>query len=217
MKTSALIAALARDAGAVPRGVVLRRVLLAALLGAAVSVVWALAWWGAIPNALYAQAGPWMKLAYAGVLSAAALTLARQLACPLNVTRGPRSVRSMALLALVTVGVVLVVGLWWWSGTPEPQRAMAVEGKSWLKCPPRILMLGLPTLAALFFVVRGFAPTRPLAAGLACGLAAGAVGAAAYALTCGETSPTFIALWYTVGIALVALLGAALGPRLLRW
>jgi hypothetical protein len=217
MKTSDLVAALARDAGAVPRGVVLRRVLLAALLGAGVSVAWALAWWGAIPNALYAQPGPWMKLAYAGVLSMAALTLARQLACPLYVTRGPRSVRSMALLALATVGVVMVVGWLWWSGTPEPQRDMAVVGKSWTKCPPRILLMGLPTLAALFFVVRGFAPTRPMAAGLACGLSAGAVGAAAYALTCGETSPTFIALWYTAGIALVAMLGAALGPRLLRW
>jgi hypothetical protein len=46
---------------------------------------------------------------------------------------------------------------------------------------------------------------------------AGALGALGYALSCEESSPAFVAVWYTAGVALVGLLGAALGPRVLRW
>jgi hypothetical protein len=36
-------------------------------------------------------------------------------------------------------------------------------------------------------------------------------------LPCSELGLSFVALWYTLGIAMVALLGALLGPRVLRW
>ncbi|WP_310387350.1 NrsF family protein [Roseateles sp.] len=32
-----------------------------------------------------------------------------------------------------------------------------------------------------------------------------------------ESSATFVAIWYTLGLGLTALLGRALGSRLLRW
>jgi len=38
-----------------------------------------------------------------------------------------------------------------------------------------------------------------------------------YALVCRELSASFVAVWYSVGIGLAALLGALLGPRALRW
>jgi hypothetical protein len=60
----------------------------------------------------------------------------------------------------------------------------------------------VPTLAALLWALRGLAPTRPALAGAAAGLAAGAVGALAYALHCPELSPTFVAVWYSAGIAM---------------
>ena len=41
--------------------------------------------------------------------------------------------------------------------------------------------------------------------------------ALAYALACTEPAAPFIAVWYTLGIALCGVLGAALGPKLLRW
>ncbi|MDE2299455.1 MAG: DUF1109 family protein, partial [Burkholderiales bacterium] len=75
----------------------------------------------------------------------------------------------------------------------------------------------LPALAGTLWAVRGLAPTRPRAAGLAAGLLAGAVGALGYALSCPEVSITFVAVWYSLGIALVGGAGAALGPRVLRW
>ena len=64
---------------------------------------------------------------------------------------------------------------------------------------------------------RRAATTRPVAAGFAAGVMAGSVGAFGYALSCPEASPAFVATWYTLGIALTGALGAALGPRVLRW
>jgi hypothetical protein len=46
---------------------------------------------------------------------------------------------------------------------------------------------------------------------------AGSLGALGYALSCTELSPAFVAVWYSLGIASTGALGAALGPRMLRW
>jgi hypothetical protein len=46
---------------------------------------------------------------------------------------------------------------------------------------------------------------------------AGGVGAAAYALSCSSDTIPFIAFCYGAAIALCALIGEQLGPRLLRW
>ena len=78
-------------------------------------------------------------------------------------------------------------------------------------------MLSLPVLVMLVMALRGLAPTRLRAAGLAAGLAAGAIAASIYALHCDESTLPFLTVWYVIGIALPAGLGAAVGPRLLRW
>jgi hypothetical protein len=65
--------------------------------------------------------------------------------------------------------------------------------------------------------MRGLAPTRLRETGAVIGLAAGGAGAFAYAWHCTETGAPFLAVWYTVGIALAALLGWLAGPRVLRW
>ncbi|HWU18721.1 MAG TPA: NrsF family protein, partial [Devosia sp.] len=57
----------------------------------------------------------------------------------------------------------------------------------------------------------------PTLAGFAAGLIAGGFGAWAYSFYCGETSMMFMAIWYSLGIGLTALLGAALGKLVLRW
>jgi len=65
--------------------------------------------------------------------------------------------------------------------------------------------------------LRQLAPTRLAIAGAAAGLLAGGVGASVYGLYCGETAATFVVIWYTLGIAAGAALGAVIGSRLLRW
>jgi hypothetical protein len=77
--------------------------------------------------------------------------------------------------------------------------------------------LSLPLFAAGFITLRHFAPTRPVLAGLAAGALAGGVAAAVYALHCTEMALPFLGTWYVVGMAMPALAGALLGPRLLRW
>jgi hypothetical protein len=68
-------------------------------------------------------------------------------------------------------------------------------------------------LAAL----RTGAPRSATIAGAVAGLVAGGAGATLYALHCHDDSPLFLALWYALSVALVALVGALLGRWLLRW
>jgi len=65
--------------------------------------------------------------------------------------------------------------------------------------------------------LRNLAPTRLPAAGAAAGALAGGIAAAAYALHCDEMALPFVALWYVLGMAIPAVLGAVLAPPWLRW
>jgi hypothetical protein len=84
-------------------------------------------------------------------------------------------------------------------------------------CATNILLVAAPTLLAVFWALRQLAPTRLGLAGAGAGLFAGAVGATIYAFHCTEATAPFIAVWYTLGIALTAIIGSILGRFLLRW
>lgn len=212
MKTAELIAFLARGAGAAPR-IALRPWLAASALGGGLLAAGAaLALIGPIPAAMFGTAAPWIKFGYALALAAGAISLSERLARPL--AAAPR--RGVAMLLAAAAAMSLLAAQEFVS-TPEALRAPAALGHSWTACPWIVLVLSLPTLAALFAVLRRGAPTRPRAAGFAAGLLAGATGAFGYAFACNEGSSVFVALWYTLGIALAGGLGAMLGPRLLRW
>ena len=75
----------------------------------------------------------------------------------------------------------------------------------------------MPVFAAMVWWLRGLAPTRLRLAGAAAGFAAGTTAALVYTLHCPEIEPPFLAVWYVLGMAIPAALGASLGPRLLRW
>lgn len=211
MKTDALIDMLARDAGPVPRALAARRLSPAAATGLLVSALIAIAWFGLIPTPMFATAVPWMKMAYAGALALAAGWWTARLSRPAAPITRPRRVTLLVLLAMVVAGGASL------ALTPTDARLDALLGKSWSTCPWRVMALSLPALAGSLWAVRGLAPTRPRTAGFAAGLLAGSVGAFGYALSCPEASPAFVAVWYTLGIAFTGAVGAALGPRLLRW
>lgn len=211
MKTEQLIALLAQGAGPAPQRLVLRRLAPVAVAGALASALVAVAWLGCVPAEMFMTGAPWLKLAYAAALAASAGWLTARLARPVARLAPP-------LRAVLAVPLVMgLLGALAWSATPAPLRPAAVMGHSWQACPFYVLALAAPVLAGLLWTLRGLAPTRPGAAGGAAGLLAGALGAAGYALVCSEDSATFIALWYSAGIALTGLLGAVLGPRVLRW
>lgn len=211
MKTDQLIAMLAQGAGAAPRAPVARRLGPASLAGVLASAALALSSFGPLPTELWQAGAPWFKLAYALAGALAAGGLALRLASPVPRARGPAG-------AVLAVGIVVAaIGLDAAWIAPAGQRLGPLLGHSWLQCPFSVLALSLPALAGGLWALRAGAVTRPRAAGAAVGLLAGALGAAGYALACTELALSFVALWYSLGMALAAALGAALGPRVLRW
>jgi hypothetical protein len=211
MKTSDLVAVLAQGAGAAPRALAARRLVPAALVGVVASAALALAVIGLVPVELFADARMGVKIGYAAAMATAAGWLAARLGRPAAPSVAPLRSVLVVLAVMVALGVVALIA------APSGGRAEALFGHSWQRCPVNVLALSLPALAAALWALRGLAPTRPRAAGAAAGLLAGAIGALGYALSCDELSPAFVAVWYTLGIALAGALGAMLGPRVLRW
>ena len=84
-------------------------------------------------------------------------------------------------------------------------------------CLTMVPLLSIAPLAAALLTLRHGAPTRPALAGAVAGLLAGGLAATLYAAHCTDDSPLFVATWYTLAIALVALAGALIGWRVLRW
>ncbi len=211
MRTDTLIEMLARDAGPAPRALAARRLAPAALAGLLASGGIAVASLGAIPAPMFASHVPWTKIAYAGALALATGWLTARLARPAASSDAPRG------LALAVFGAMAALGaaaLW---AEPAELRLPALLGQSWKTCPFSVLAPPPPAPAAAPAPLRWLAATRPRAAGAAAGLLAGSIGAIGYALYCPEAAIAFVAAWYTAGIALTGALGAALGPRVLRW
>lgn len=211
MKTDQLVDLLARGAGPAPAGLPLRRLAPVALAGVVLSTALAVGLLGALPANAYGGPAPWVKLAYAGALAAAAGWLVARLGQP------GTSVGLPLVLVLAVTAAMALLGLASTAATPVAERARSLLGHSWATCPWSVLALSLPALAGAIWALRGLAPTRPRVAGLAAGLFAGAVGAFGYAFSCTESALGFVALWYTLGIALSGALGALVGPRFLRW
>lgn len=211
MKTDDLIELLARGAGPAPRAVAARRLTHAAAWGLAASALLAIGLFGPIPAELYGSPAPWIKFAYAAALAGAAGWLTARLARPAARLVVPRRAVVAVFAAMAALGIAALVG------TEPGDRAQALLGYSWSTCPWIVFAVSLPGLGGALWAVRGLAPTRPVAAGFAAGLFAGALGALGYSLSCPEASAAFVAVWYSLGIGLSAVAGALLGPWVLRW
>jgi hypothetical protein len=209
----ALIAALVHDLRPVPRHALGRRLGLGIGGGALVTLVLVTLWLGIRPDLAGAVHGArfWIKWAYTIGLATCATAMTLRLARPDG--RAGRWLPAM----LVPVALVAVLALAELAQTPPAGWLALWQGHSWTICSRNVFVLSLPILTGLLWSFRRLAPTRLVQAGMAAGIAAGAWGAALYCLHCPETSALFLLTWYTLGIAGAALLGAVLGPRLLRW
>ncbi|MGI2032871.1 NrsF family protein [Rhizobium panacihumi] len=85
------------------------------------------------------------------------------------------------------------------------------------RCLVSIVIASLPALGLILAAMRRGIPTRPAFAGGLAGALAGSLGAMAYAIACVNDGTSFVAVWYTSAIAIVALIGAAIGARALAW
>jgi hypothetical protein len=90
-------------------------------------------------------------------------------------------------------------------------------GTNSLTCLTFVSAIGIGPLAIFLLALRFGAPTRPELAGAVAGVLAGGIAATFYAAHCTDDSPLFVATWYTIAIAGLALLGAAAAHRMARW
>ncbi|MFJ3077130.1 MULTISPECIES: DUF1109 domain-containing protein [Pseudomonas] len=213
MKTDELIALLASGEGPVDRHVAARRLGRALLLGMLGALLLAATLYGVRSDLAEVARTPlfWAKLALPGSLALLGLWLTQRLARP--------GVQGGALWGLLGVPLLLVwlgaaISL---AGAPVDARAELIFGRTWRTCALNITLLSAPLFVAVFWALRGLAPTRLRQAGAAGGLLAGATATLAYCVHCPEMQVPFWGVWYLLGMLLPTALGAALGPRLLRW
>jgi hypothetical protein len=118
---------------------------------------------------------------------------------------------ALAPAALAVAFVLELVAL------PAQQWGAALLGENALKCLTYITLFSLAPLGVTLAALRRGAPTRPALTGAVAGLLSAGVGATLYALHCPDDSPLFVATWYVIASGFVAVLGAAIGARVLRW
>jgi hypothetical protein len=113
----------------------------------------------------------------------------------------------LMLAAVITELIVL----------PPETRWARLIGENIVPCLTSIPLIGIGPLAIFLLVLRHGAPTRPVLAGAVAGLLAGGIAATFYAAKCTDDSPLFVATWYTIAIAGLALFGAVGANRLVHW
>jgi hypothetical protein len=185
-----------------------RRLALAAVLALVIGSGLAILLFGPAPALAAAAPGPpfWHKIECTLALAAGGFLFVRGMAKP-----GGAGWPAMALLP----GAALVA-----FGGLTDQSGFSVTGQSGQSvpvCVGAIVLLSLPALALILAVLRTGAPTRPFIAGTAAGLMSGALGAAAYAVSCKNDGGLFIAIWYSTAIVIMGALGTVAGRRVLLW
>lgn len=213
MNTDELIALLANQAAPTDPHVVRKRFAVALLVGVATALLWVVLVLRVRSDLLDVARTFmfWLKLALPSCLLIGAGSMVVRLARP-GMSSGRGRVWVGAGLVAVWLGAALVL----LQALPA-ERPLLLLGLTWKTCVFNIALLSIPGLIAVFWALRGLAPTRLRLAGASGGLLAGAAATLVYCLHCPEMSVPFWALWYVLGMLAPALAGALLGPRWLRW
>jgi len=114
-----------------------------------------------------------------------------------------------ALLAMAVVAELYAL--------PSDSWAATTIGRNSMVCLTYIPIIGLGPLAVFLWTLRYTAPTKPAFAGSVAGLLAGGIAATSYAAQCNDDSPLFVAIWYTIAVGILAILGAVGANRIARW
>jgi hypothetical protein len=212
MKTNQLINLLSTNLEPVKRGETTKTLTWTILAGGLAAVCLMLVTVGLRPGGGWFFSGYLLlKLLLMLILIGAGAALLAKLAIPGQDARKPYTIIWLVFLAIGSAGIcALVLG-------PPAARDQMMMGSQWATCALCIPLFAVVPFAALIWALRKGAPTNLRRTGAVAGLVAGALGAVAYAFHCPDDSMPFIALWYGGMVALCALLGAMLGPRLLRW
>lgn len=152
-----------------------------------------------------------LKLIFTVSVVAAALPVVRNLSVP------GRRIRFGSLLAVLPFAVISGLALNELARMPVGDWPHHVGDASWMGCLLQIPALALPAFIILALAVRRLAPTNLPRAGAYVGLLAGAIAAVGYALHCHDDVVAFVAVSYTLAMLEMTLIGALVGPKLLRW
>ena len=151
------------------------------------------------------------KFVFAITLAVSAFGCVRALSRPGETWR--RAIPYLAAApALFVMAVIVELFL-----LPSDTWSAKLVGTNSVVCLTYITLIGIGPLAIFLRTLRHGAPTRPALAGAVAGLLAGGIAATFYAAQCTDDSPLFVATWYTIAIAGLAILGAAGASRISRW
>ena len=146
------------------------------------------------------------KVAYTGAMVAGASVVALYAATP--------GASATALYALSPAVILLALGVIF---DPTGFPIMGRTNTAFVFCLRDILFLSLPAMILTFVFMRKAAPTQPLFAGAVIGMLSASVGALAYTLACRNDGTAFVAIWYAAACAIMAVVGALMAHRVLRW
>lgn len=120
-------------------------------------------------------------------------------------------------LVLIPIGLALAAALVTLARAPAEQWQALIFGHYWRSCLVNVPLFALCPLVALTGLARQGAPADPPFTGLCAGLAAAGLAIIAYALHCPDDTLPFLAAWYTLAVAIVAIVAGVTVPRFLRW
>jgi hypothetical protein len=165
------------------------------------------------PDILAALHSPFFGMKFAVTLSLAFSAAA----ISLHMSRPDGSLRNWIWLLLIPLALI---------GLGIMGEMMMAQSRPWLSrlvgsnsriCLTAIPALSLPLLAAALFALRHGAPVRPAVTGALAGLMSAGLAATLYASHCTDDSPLFVVTWYSLAIALVTMIGALAGSKVLKF
>ena len=212
MRTDDLIAQLSDRLLPVKSGFVASTLAIGVVSGIAGSILLMIVTMGVRHDLAIAIAGSafWMKFAYTLAIASLGLWIVERSGRP-----GAEITLPLALLALPVIAILVLMAMQ--LAPADVDRRALIMGSSSNVCAVLIAVLSLPLFGGVFWALRRLAPTQLTQAGAAAGLLAGSTAASIYAFHCRESAAPFVAIWYTSGILLTIILGAAIGRWALRW
>lgn len=211
MRTDRLIETLSTNLEPVQPGSLVKSLVLALVVGGLLSFAVMLATIGL-------RAGDSASIGFLGskILFALSLVATGGLVLMRSIHPGRNARRPfITFFALLLVALTTCVATF--LGRPLAHWQGVILDAQWITCLCCIPLFAIIPFVALLWVLRKGAPTDLRRTGATAGIVAALMGAAVYALRCPADSLLFIAVWYGVAIAFCALVGAMVGPRLLRW
>jgi hypothetical protein len=213
MRTDSLVDRLSENLRPVQRRSVAREAMLLLLL--AIVEVGAFLGMGFMrsdmPMAMHAPSF-WWKLTSMGLIAALGAGVAILSADPV---RSPR--RGLRWILVCLVAIFASGWLIDASGNGLVDLVRRLDWQQGLQCVRKMIVLSIPPAIALGVLIRRGAPTDHAGTALAGGLSSAAWGAFIFVFACPSDDPLYIAVWYTVGCAIVTIVGRAILIRLARW